>query len=169
MLPAVRHCPSHRAGAVGFVPSGHGVVVPPQHAAHPAAHSGGGHGGPAGRRGRPVAGHGLHRPVELELSAAAPVQHQRVRLPVQHPHRPQLVQGGAVRPVHPRRGTGSAVPQLAGCARVVHPHQPALGQHPRPAGALPCAAGGGRIPPQRAPGAAGTGLFVRLGPAHLFS
>ena len=46
---------------------------------------------------------------------------------------------------------------------------PALGQHPRPAGALPCAAGGGRIPPQRAPGAAGAGLFVRLGPAHLFS
>lgn len=86
-----------------------------------------------------------------------------------NPHRPQLVQGGAVRPVHPRRGTGSAVPQLAGCARVVHPHQPALGQHPRPAGALPCAAGGGRIPPQRAPGAAGAGLFVRLGPAHLFS
>lgn len=32
-----------------------------------------------------------------------------------------------------------------------------------------CAAGGGRIPPQRAPGAAGAGLFVRLGPAHLFS
>lgn len=60
-------------------------------------------------------------------------------------------------------------PSWPGCARVVHPHQPALGQHPRPAGALPCAAGGGRIPPQRASGAAGAGLFVRLGPAHLFS
>ena len=33
----------------------------------------------------------------------------------------------------------------------------------------PNSAGGGRLPPQRAPGAAGAGLFVRLGPAHLFS
>ena len=85
------------------------------------------------------------------------------------PVRPELVQRGTLRPLHPRRGAGPALPKLVGCAFMVDAYQFALGLHPRPAGALPGPSRCGRLPPQPPPGAAGTGFPVRHRLAHLFS
>ena len=67
--------------------------------------------------------------MELELSAPAPVQHQCLCLPIQHPHGQELVQRGALCALHPGCGAGSALSQLAGCPLLVDAHQSALGQH----------------------------------------
>ena len=169
MLPAVWHGPPHGAGHFACLYRGDGPVVSPQFCPHPAAHFSRSHRfAPAGPS-CPSAGDGPDRPVELGLSAPAPVQYQRLRLSVQHDHGQKLVQRGAVCPLYPGCNAGTALPQLAGCPLLVDAHQSALRQHPCPAGTLSSPAGGGRLPSQSPAGAAGAGVPVRLCPAHLLS
>ena len=167
MLSAVWRHPPHRIGSFARIHCRNGLVVSPQLCPHPAAYFNRSHSPTCAGRSCPPAGDGTDRSMELELSAPAPVQHQCLCLPIQHPHGQELVQRGALCALHPGCGAGSALSQLAGRSFLVDIHQSALRQHPCPAGTLSYPAGGGWLSSQPPANPTGAGVFVWIRPAHL--